>query len=254
MKVPCATSSLCGTRYEECHEHGYPADEIPFVRISALSAANGDEAALEQIRHLMAEVDRYIPIPVRDAQQAFMLRVEGTCTIPGRGTVVTGKIERGTVEVGDSVEIVGLRETRKSVVTGIQAFHADCERGLPGDNVGLLLRGVRREEVERGMVVAKPGSVVPQTRFRAQLYVLSKEDGGRRLPFVGGYSPQFFFGTTDVTGQLTLGPDAELCMPGENAEVTVVLQKPVALEEQFRFAVREGGRTVASGQVTKILT
>ena len=232
---------------------GFPGAEIPFVRISALSAAEGDEQALAQIRHLMDEVDRYVPTPERDTERPFLLRVENACTIPGRGTVVTGRIERGLIEVGDPVELVGLREPRKSVVTGIQAFHRDCAQGLPGDSVGLLLRGVRRDEVERGMVLAAPGSVVPQRRFRAQLYVLSKEEGGRRLPFCGGYSPQFFFGTTDVTGQISLGPDIEMCMPGENAEVRVELQKPVALEEQFRFAVREGGKTVASGQVIEIL-
>jgi elongation factor Tu len=238
---------------EVLEANGFPGAEIPFVRISALSAAEGDEAALEQIRHLMTEVDRYVPTPERDTERPFLLRVENVCTVPGRGTVVTGRIDRGVVEVGDPVELVGLREPRKSVVTGIEAFHRPCEQGLPGDSVGLLLRGVRRDEVERGMVLAAPNTVVPKRRFRAQLYVLSKEEGGRRLPFFGGYSPQFFFGTTDVTGRIALGPDAELCMPGENAEVTVELLKPVALEEQFRFAVREGGKTVASGQVTEIL-
>jgi elongation factor Tu len=230
----------------------FPADEIPFVRLSALKAKDGDEEALAQVRALMAEVDRYVPTPARDTERPFMLLVENTCTIPGRGTVATGKIERGVVRVGDKVEVVGLRETRNTVVTGIQMFHKDCAEGLPGDNVGLLMRGMKRDDVERGMVLAKPGSVTPHRAFRAQIYVLTEKEGGRKTPFFGGYCPQFFFGTTDVTGAISMANAVEMCMPGDNVEVEIVLQKAVAMEEQLRFAVREGGRTVASGAVIAI--
>ena len=231
---------------------GFPAEEIPFCRISALGAKNGDEAALEGIRHLMAEVDRYVPVPPRDTERPFLMQIEGVCTIPGRGTVVTGKIERGTCKMGDKVEIVGLKETQTSVITGIQQFHKDCEVGLPGDNAGILLRGIKREDVERGQVVVKPGTVQGHQKFKAQIYVLTDKEGGRKSPFFGGYSPQFFFRTTDVTGKIVLSNEVEMCMPGDNTEVEVELQKPIAMEEQLRFAVREGGKTVASGAVIAI--
>ena len=230
----------------------FPGDEIPIVRVSGLLAKEGDEAALDQVRKLMAEVDRYIPTPPRDTEKPFLMQIEGVCTIPGRGTVATGKIERGTCKMGDKVEIVGLRELQHSVITGIQQFKQDCEVGLPGDNAGVLLRGIKREDIERGMVITKPKSVTPHTEFLAQIYVLTKREGGRTAPFFGGYSPQFYFRTTDVTGAITLSDGAEMCMPGDSSEVTIKLQKPIAMEDGLRFAVREGGKTVASGAVVKI--
>ena len=230
---------------------GFPADEIPFVRISALKAVEGDPDALGQIRTLMSEVDRTVPLPPRDGDQPFLLQIENVHSIPGRGTVVTGKIERGTVRVGEKVEVVGLGETQSTVVTGIEQFHQPCEVGLPGDNAGVLLRGVKREAIRRGMVLVAPGSVTPHRTFRAQLYVLTEKEGGRKGSFRGGYSPQFFFRTTDVTGAITLVGGAA-AQPGEFAEVQVVLQKPIAMEEHTRFAVREGGKTVASGAVVAI--
>ena len=232
--------------------YDFPAEEIPFVRISALKAKEGDEEALEQIRFLMSEVDRYVPTPERDVDRPFLMQIENTCTIPGRGTVVTGKIERGTVKLGEKVEVVGLRDTQTSVVTGIQSFHKEVDEGLPGDNVGILLRGMKRDDVERGQVVIKPGTVTPHRKFRAQIYVLKADEGGRKAPFFGGYSPQFYFRTTDVTGAIRLADDVEMCLPGDHTEVEVELQKPIALEEQLRFAVREGGMTVASGAVIGI--
>jgi len=232
--------------------YGFPSEEIPFVRVASLPAKDGDEAALDQIRKLMAEVDRYIPTPPRDTERPFLMQIEGVCTIPGRGTVATGKIERGTIKMGEKVEIVGLKDTQKSVVTGIQQFHKDCDVGMPGDNAGVLLRGIKRDDIERGMVVVKPGSVTPHTKFRAQIYVLTDKEGGRKAPFFGGYSPQFYFRTTDVTGAITLANEVEMCMPGDNTEVEVELQKPIAMEEQLRFAVREGGKTVASGAIIAI--
>ena len=237
---------------ETLHTYGFPAEEIPFVRVSALKAKDGDEEALEQVRFLMSEVDRYIPTPPRDTERPFLMQIEGVCTIPGRGTVATGKIERGTIKMGEKVEIVGLGETQKSVVTGIQQFHKDCDVGLPGDNAGVLLRGIKRDDIERGMVITKPGSVTPHKSFRAQIYVLKAAEGGRKSPFFGGYSPQFYFRTTDVTGKITLADGVEMCMPGDNTEVEIELQKPIALEETLRFAVREGGKTVASGAVIAI--
>ncbi len=234
------------------HTYGFPAEEIPFVRISALRAKEGDEEALKQIRFLMSEVDRYVPTPERDAERPFLLQIENVNTIPGRGTVVTGKVERGTIRMGDKVEVVGLGDTQTTVVTGIQQFHKDCDEGLPGDNVGMLLRGLKRDDVCRGMVLVKPGSVTPHKKFRAQIYVLKADEGGRKAPFFGGYSPQFYFRTTDVTGSIKLVGDTEMCMPGDNTEVEVELLKPIALEETLRFAVREGGKTVASGAVIAI--
>ena len=234
--------------------YGFPAEEIPFVRVSGLLAKNGNEEALAQVKQLMDEVDRYIPVPLRDAEKPFLMQIEDTCTIPGRGTVATGKIECGTVRMGEKVEIVGLRDTQHSVVTGIQQFHQDCEEGLPGDNAGILLRGIKREDIERGMVITKPGSTKPHTEFVGQIYVLTAKEGGRKAPFFGGYSPQFYFRTTDVTGEISLSDGAEMCMPGDSSEVTIKLGKPIALEAGLRFAVREGGKTVASGAVVKIIS
>ena len=233
--------------------YGFPGDEIPFHHVSALKAKNGDEEALAGLRKLMDSVDTYIPTPPRDKEKPFLMQIEGVCTIPGRGTVATGKIERGVCKMGEKVEIVGLRETQTSVITGIQQFHQDCEEGLPGDNAGILLRGIKREDIERGMVITQPGSTTPHTKFVGQIYVLKKEEGGRTAPFFGGYSPQFYFRTTDVTGQITLSDGAEMCMPGDSSEVTIKLLKPIAMEPGLRFAVREGGKTVASGAVVRIL-
>ena len=237
---------------EVLDEYGFPFEEIPFVRVASLPAKEGDEAALAQVKKLMDEVDRYVPTPPRDTDRPFLMQIEGVCTIPGRGTVATGKIERGTVKMQEKVEIVGLRETQKSVVTGIQQFHQDCEVGLPGDNAGVLLRGIKRDDIERGMVISKPGSALPHKKFRAQIYVLTDKKGGRKSPFFGGYSPQFYFRTTDVTGAITLANEVEMCMPGDNTEVEVELLKAIAMEEQLRFAVREGGKTVASGTIIAI--
>ena len=232
--------------------YGFPGEEIPFHRVSGLKAKNGDEEALDAVRGLMASVDSYIPTPPRDKEKPFLMQIEGVCTIPGRGTVATGKIERGVVKMGEKVEIVGLRATQTSVVTGIQQFHQDCEEGLPGDNAGVLLRGIKREDIERGMVIVKPGSTTPHQEFTGQIYVLTKKEGGRTAPFFGGYSPQFYFRTTDVTGAISLSAGAEMCMPGDSSEVTIKLQKPIAMEPGLRFAVREGGKTVASGAVIAI--
>jgi elongation factor Tu len=237
---------------EALRVHDFPAEEVPFVHVSALAAKNGDEEALAGVRRLMAEVDRYIPTPVRDAERPFLMQVESSCTIPGRGTVATGKIERGVIRVGDAVEIVGLGETRTTVVTAIEMFHKECAEGLPGDNVGMLLRGLKREDVERGMVLVKPGTVKPHKKFRAQVYVLKKEEGGRHTPFFTGYSPQFFFRSTDVTGKVSLAEGIEMCLPGDHVEVDIELKTAVALEEQLRFAVREGGKTVGAGAVIGI--
>jgi elongation factor Tu len=237
---------------EVLDQYGFPSEEIPFVRVASLPAKEGDEAALAQVKTLMDEVDRYIPTPPRDTERPFLMQIEGVCTIPGRGTVATGKIERGTVKMGEKIEIVGLGETQRSVVTGIQQFHKDCDEGLPGDSAGILLRGIKRDDIERGMVVSKPGSVLPHKKFRAQIYVLTHKEGGRKSPFFGGYSPQFYFRTTDVTGAITLANEVEMCMPGDNTEVDIELLKPIAMEETLRFAVREGGKTVASGAVIEI--
>jgi len=233
--------------------YGFPGEEIPFHRVSGLLAKNGDEEALDAVRALMATVDSYIPTPPRDSEKPFLMQIEGVCTIPGRGTVATGKIERGVIKMGEKVEIVGLRDTQNSVVTGIQQFHQDCEEGLPGDNAGVLLRGIKREDIERGMVIVKPGSTTPHSEFTGQIYVLTKKEGGRTAPFFAGYSPQFYFRTTDVTGEITLSAGAEMCMPGDSSEVTIKLGKPIAMEAGLRFAVREGGKTVASGAVVKII-
>jgi elongation factor Tu len=230
----------------------FPGDDVPVVRVSALKALEGDPEAVAQIRQLMEAVDTYIPVPERPIQQPFMMPVEDVFSIEGRGTVVTGRIERGLVKVNDTVEIVGIKDTTKTVVTGVEMFHKLLDQGEAGMNCGCLLRGVKREDVERGQVLAKPGSIKPHTEFDAQVYVLGKDEGGRHTPFFSNYRPQFYIRTTDVTGQVALPEGRELVMPGDNVELKVTLINPVAVEEGMRFAIREGGRTVGAGVVTKI--
>jgi len=234
--------------------YGFPQDEIPFVQVSALKAMQGDVEAQKEVLKLVQAVDDYIPTPARDKDRSFLMQIESVCSIPGRGTVATGKIERGLVVKGDALELVGLQnESSKTVCTGIQMFHKELDQGEPGDNVGVLLRGLKRDDVQRGQVLVKPGSVTPHKKFTAEVYVLKKEEGGRHTPFFDGYQPQFYFRTTDVTGSLKLLDDIEMCMPGDHVTVEVDLKTPIAVEEQLRFAVREGGKTVASGAVVSIL-
>jgi len=240
-------------------KQGFPGDDIPIVRGSALHALEStsvdpDAPEYKCIWDLMAAIDSYIPMPARPADLPFLMPVEDVFGIKGRGTVVTGRIERGIVKVNEEIEIVGIRETRKTVVTGVEMFRKLLDQGEPGDNVGCLLRGVDREDVERGMVLVKPGSINPHTDFEAEVYVLSKEEGGRHTPFFTGYRPQFYVRTTDVTGNIELEPGVEMVMPGDNTKMTVHLIQPIAMEEGLRFAIREGGRTVGAGAVTKILT
>ena len=238
-------------------EYEFPGDDIPIVAGSALEAveANGDpeSEAGKKILQLMEEVDSYIPEPERDEDLPFIMPVEDIFTISGRGTVVTGRIERGVVNLNDKVEIVGLKDTEETVVTGIEMFRKNLDRGQAGDNAGLLLRGIDREAVDRGQVLSAPGSINPHTGFEAELYILSKEEGGRHTPFFNGYRPQFYFRTTDVTGIMNLPEGTEMVMPGDNITISVQLTKPIAMEEQLRFAIREGGKTVGSGVVTKII-
>ncbi len=234
-------------------EYGFPGDDIPIVKGSALKALEGDAEGEKAIMELMDAVDNYIPQPVRDVDKPFLMPVEDVFSISGRGTVGTGRIERGHVKVGEEVEIVGLRPTRKSVVTGIEMFQKILDEGQAGDNAGLLLRGVDKTELERGMVISKPGSITPHTKFKAEVYILKKEEGGRHTPFFNGYRPQFYFRTTDVTGSVTLPEGVEMVMPGDNLSVDVELIAPIAMEESLRFAIREGGRTVGAGSVTKIV-
>jgi elongation factor Tu len=233
----------------------FPGDEIPVIKGSALKALEGDESEIGvgAIEKLMAAVDEYIPSPVRDKDKPFLLPVEDVFSISGRGTVVTGRIERGLIKVGEEVEIVGLKPTVKTTVTGVEMFRKQLDQGEAGDNAGLLLRGTKREEVERGQVLAKPGSVMPHTKFEAEIYVLTKEEGGRHTPFFNGYKPQFYFRTTDVTGSVELPSGVEMVMPGDNIKMEVSLIAPIAMEEGLRFAVREGGRTVGAGVVSKIV-
>jgi elongation factor Tu len=230
----------------------FPGDDVPVVRVSALKALEGDPEAVSQVRQLMEAVDTYIPVPDRPIDQPFMMPVEDVFSIEGRGTVVTGRIERGLVKVNDTVEIVGIKDTTKTVVTGVEMFHKLLDAGEAGMNCGCLLRGVKREDVERGQVLAKPGSIKPHTEFDAQVYVLGKDEGGRHTPFFSNYRPQFYIRTTDVTGQVSLPEGRELVMPGDNVELKVTLINPVAVEQGMRFAIREGGRTVGAGVVTKI--
>lgn len=234
-------------------KYEYPGDEVPVIRGSALKALEGDPAALKSIEELMKAVDDYIPTPTRELDKPFLMPVEDVFSIKGRGTVATGRIERGKVKVGEEVEIVGLRETQKTVVTGVEMFRKSLDEGQAGDNVGLLLRGIERDQIERGQVLAAPGSIKPHTEFEAQIYVLSKEEGGRHTPFFSGYRPQFYIRTTDVTGESTLPKEVEMVMPGDNVKITVKLIQPVALEENLRFAIREGGHTVGAGVVSKII-
>ncbi len=236
--------------------YGFPGDDLPVIRGDSLSAYNKpeDPAAIKCIDELMDAIDNYIPEPAREADKPFLMAVEDVFSIEGRGTVATGRIERGVIKVGENVEIVGLaKESRKVVCTGVEMFNKTLDEGIAGDNVGCLLRGVKREEIERGQVLARPGSITPHTKFEAEVYVLSKEEGGRHTPFFSGYRPQFYFRTTDVTGSLNLLGGAEMCMPGDNVKLAVELINPIAMDENVRFAIREGGRTVGSGVVTKIL-
>jgi elongation factor Tu len=232
----------------------FPGDDTPVVRVSALKALEGDPAAEAQVVELMAAVDSYIPEPTRDVDKPFLMPVEDVFSITGRGTVATGRVEQGVVKVGDEVEIVGIRpRTTKTVATGVEMFRKLLDQGQAGDNVGVLLRGVKREDIERGQVLAKPGSITPHTEFTAQVYVLSKEEGGRHTPFFNNYRPQFYFRTTDVTGEVSLPEGTEMAMPGDNTEMVVKLIQPIAMAEGLRFAIREGGRTVGAGRVIKIL-
>jgi elongation factor Tu len=233
--------------------YDFPGDDVPIVRVSALKALEGDAEWGDKIIELMDAVDSYIPEPVRSTEKPFLMSIEDVMSITGRGTVVTGKVEQGVVKIGDEVEIVGLRPTTKTVVTGIEMFRKLLDEGRAGDNLGALLRGTKKEDVERGQVLCKPGSITPHTVFEAQVYVLTKEEGGRHKPFFANYRPQFYFRTTDVTGTIELPSGTEMVMPGDNTEMTVTLGKPIAMEEGLTFSIREGGRTVGSGRVVKIL-
>jgi elongation factor Tu len=234
-------------------EYEFPGDDVPVIRGSALLALEDDEAAQAQILELMEAVDSYIEEPVREMEKPFAMPIEDVFSITGRGTVVTGRIEQGVLKVGDPVEVVGLRDLQTTTVTGIEMFRKLLDQGQAGDNVGLLLRGIGKEDVERGQVIAAPGSITPHTEFEANVYILTKDEGGRHNPFFDGYRPQFYFRTTDVTGAVSLPEGTEMVMPGDNTEMTVVLGKPIAMDEGLRFAIREGGRTVGAGRVTKIL-
>ena len=231
----------------------YPGDQVPVIRGSALKAIGGDKAWTEKIWELMKALDTYIPVPQREVDKPFQMPVEDVFSITGRGTVATGRIDRGKIKVGEEVALVGFGSEKKVVVTGVEMFRKLLDDGQAGDNVGLLLRGIEKHEVERGMVLAKPGSIKPHTQFEAEVYVLTKEEGGRHTPFFKGYRPQFYFRTTDVTGAVELGAGVEMVMPGDNTKMTIELITPIAMEEQLRFAIREGGRTVGAGVVTKIL-
>jgi elongation factor Tu len=238
---------------ELLNEYTFPGDTVPVVRVSALKALEGTAEWQGKILELMQAVDDFIPQPVRDITKPFLMPVEDVMSITGRGTVVTGKVEQGVIKVGEEVEIVGLRDTQKTTVTGVEMFRKLLDEGQAGDNIGALLRGTKKEDVERGQVLCKPGSITPHTDFQATIYVLTKEEGGRHKPFFTNYRPQFYFRTTDVTGSISLPEGTEMVMPGDNTEITVELGKPIAMDEGLRFAIREGGRTVASGRVVKII-
>jgi elongation factor Tu len=231
----------------------FPGDDIPVIKGSALGALNGEEKWEKTVDELMANVDSYIPTPERDVEKPFLMPVEDIFTIQGRGTVATGRVERGRVKVNETVEIVGIRDTRNTVVTGVEMFKKLLDEGVAGDNVGLLLRGVERRDIERGQVIAKPGSITPHTKFKAEAYVLTKEEGGRHTPFFSGYRPQFYFRTTDVTGVAHLPEGVEMVMPGDNVAMEIELIQPIAMEKGLRFAIREGGRTVGAGTVTEVI-
>src|SRR5687768_7531122 len=238
---------------ELLNEYEFPGDDIPIVRVSALKALEGDAEWTPKILELMEAVDANIPEPTREIDKPFLMPIEDVFTITGRGTVVTGRVERGIVKVNEEIEIVGVKDTTKTTCTGVEMFRKLLDEGRAGDNIGALLRGTKKEDVERGQVLAKPGSITPHTGFDAQVYVLTKEEGGRHTPFFGNYRPQFYFRTTDITGQIALPDGTEMVMPGDNTEMTVELGAPIAMEEGLRFAVREGGRTVGAGRVTKII-
>ncbi|OFL25286.1 elongation factor Tu, partial [Neisseria sp. HMSC075C12] len=233
--------------------YDFPGDDCPIVQGSALKALEGDAGYEEKIFELAAALDSYIPTPERAVDKPFLLPIEDVFSISGRGTVVTGRVERGIIHVGDEIEIVGLKETQKTTCTGVEMFRKLLDEGQAGDNVGVLLRGTKREDVERGQVLAKPGTITPHTKFKAEVYVLSKEEGGRHTPFFANYRPQFYFRTTDVTGAVTLEEGVEMVMPGENVTITVELIAPIAMEEGLRFAIREGGRTVGAGVVSSVI-
>lgn len=234
-------------------QYEFPGDDTPVVMGSALKAIEGEEQYVEKIVELVQAMDDYIPAPERDTEKPFILPIEDVFSISGRGTVVTGRIERGVINVGDEVEVVGIRPTQKTTVTGVEMFRKLLDRGEAGDNVGILVRGLKRDDVERGQVLCKPGSIKPHTKFEAEVYVLSKEEGGRHTPFFKGYRPQFYFRTTDITGAVELPEGVEMVMPGDNVKMTIILINPIAMDEGLRFAIREGGRTVGAGVVAKII-
>jgi elongation factor Tu len=238
---------------ELLNTYKFPGDDLPVVKGSALKALEGDEEAAKSLKELMAAVDDYIPVPERDVDKPFLMPIEDVFSISGRGTVVTGRVERGKVLVSEEIEIVGFAETQKKVVTGVEMFRKLLDEGVAGDNVGILLRGTEKDDVERGQVLAKPGSITPHTKFKGEVYVLTKDEGGRHTPFFNGYRPQFYLRTTDVTGVSTLPEGVEMVMPGDNVTVAVELITPVALEKGLRFAIREGGRTVGAGTITEIV-
>ena len=235
------------------NQYGFPGDEVPVIRGSARKALDGDPVEQQHIMDLMDAVDSYIPEPSRDIDKPFLLAIEDVMTISGRGTVVTGRVERGMAKLGDEVEIVGIRPTQKSVITGLESFRRTCDFVEAGDNVGVLLRGINRDQIQRGQVLAKPGTVTPHTKFKGQVYVLTKEEGGRHTAFLSNYRPQFYFRTTDITGVITLPAGVDMVMPGDNVELTVELIHPVALEKGTKFSIREGGRTVGAGTVNEII-
>ena len=237
---------------ELLNEYEFPGDDTPIVRVSALKALEGDSAWAGKILELMEAVDSHIPEPTRDVDKPFLMPIEDVFSITGRGTVVTGRVERGVVKVGEEVEIVGIKATTKTTCTGVEMFRKLLDEGRAGDNIGALLRGTKKEDVERGQVLAKPGSITPHTNFEGQVYILTKDEGGRHTPFFTNYRPQFYFRTTDVTGHIALPEGVEMVMPGDNTEMSVELIAPIAMEEGLRFAIREGGRTVGAGRVTKI--
>jgi len=235
-------------------EYEFPGDDTPVVRVSALKAMDGDATAGEQVLELMNQVDEFIPEPKREFEKPFLMPIEDVFSITGRGTVVTGRVEQGKVNTGDSIEIVGIRDTQTTVCTGVEMFRKILDEGQAGDNIGALLRGIDKDQVQRGQVLAAPKSITPHTHFEAQVYVLTKEEGGRHKPFFTNYRPQFYFRTTDVTGMISLPEGTEMCIPGDNTTMVVELIAPIAMDEGLRFAIREGGRTVGAGAVTKILS
>jgi elongation factor Tu len=233
--------------------YGFPGDDLPVVRVKALKALQGDPEGVDTILKLMDAIDTYIPLPQREVDKPFLMPIEDVFSISGRGTVVTGRVERGKVKVGEEIEIVGYKPTEKKVVTGVEMFRKLLDEGVAGDNIGVLLRGVEKEDVERGQVLAKGGSITPHTKFKAEVYILSKEEGGRHTPFFNGYRPQFYIRTTDVTGSLHLPEGVEMVMPGDNTTISAELMVPVAIEKGSRFAIREGGRTVGAGTISEIV-